>query len=83
MIMREKIARALLAYDLPMKVGWNSIQEEVRQEYLDRADAALDALMKPTEGMIDATYEIDPYWSDGPDHKSVFIASIRAAKDGK
>lgn len=47
------------------------------------ADAVLDVLMEPTEGMLKASYGIDEYWSDGPDHAAVFKAAIQAAKEGK
>jgi len=93
MNMREKIARAL--YDTEenqvQEPGqkWRSMRldeesDEDQQRYYEMADAALDALMEPTEGMwTEGFKEYGPGAYDVSDPENVFVSMIRAAKEGK
>jgi hypothetical protein len=49
--MREKIARAIHAKTLGV---WELLDPIYQAAYLEQADAALDALMEPTEGMVES-----------------------------
>lgn len=96
MSMKEKMARAMCKAKgygpdtiwrdhVPTHIGdGRTVQQEISypwwQKYLLEADAALDALMEPTEGMIDAGYAEHP---DGYMNKETWCAMIRAIKDGK
>ena len=82
MTMREKMARAM--HDrMNARFGtdsvWDSAEQSVKDKFLDYADAALDALMEPTEGMIMASGD----WQLAVSITDTWAAMIRAAKEGK
>lgn len=93
MNMREKLARAI--YDSegnqvqepgqkwrPMRLDEEPAEDQ--QRYYEAADAVLDALMEPTEGMQEEGFK--QYGSGAYDVSSpevVFTSMIRAAKEGK
>ena len=83
MNMREKLARALLAWEYGHDVGGEMEDfwwDRHGERYLDMADAALDALMEPTAGMLmDGAVEYVKHSDAG----RAFISMIRAAKEGK
>lgn len=59
MTMREKIARAIFdryaSHAMPLgNPEWNQQEEYRQQQFFGLVDAALDALMEPTEAMIKA-----------------------------
>ena len=85
MTMREKMARAMYGRKTVMPNGemhlmkkkpWEQLHSSTRARYLYDADAALDALLEPTEGMHDAAR-----WNEEGLEK--YMAAIRAAKEGK
>jgi len=79
--MREKIARAIY-HGTPRNKPWEQLSAYKRGQYVREADAVLDALKEPTEGMVDAG------WDNLPDDESrfspsnIFEAMIQAARDG-
>lgn len=77
MNMREKIARAICKASGD---DWDREGPEgLMQAYGQAADAVLDALMEPTEGMVKAGRAAIPY----PDTiEAPFTAMIQAARDG-
>ncbi|OAM78209.1 hypothetical protein [Devosia elaeis] len=86
MNMREKIAKALHDFDYP-KGDWhrlNSGQGSYHQDkYRVKADAVLDALAEPTEGMLEAgvlDVKADVSFFEV---EETYQAMIRAAKEGK
>lgn len=91
--MRERMARAMFETSDTSAIGhtWESISEQHMLNYLEEADAALDALMEPTDGMIatgaNAVAETIGAWIDPADRKIiapvVFAAMISAAREGK
>lgn len=92
--MREKIAQVLSARDGMHPDATTDIHDGDEQTpvwhlYLDDADAVLDALMEPTEGMIAkggaVTYPdgwVNVEITEG-NAEAVFVTMIRAAKEGK
>ena len=92
MTMREKMARAMCekAREQGSRgVKWEDISGGHRREWLGIADAALDALLKPTEGVIDAGVDINQFFASMKDFPPRTILGIcvrvmiQAAKDGK
>ncbi len=83
--MREKIARAIYSTDDRIRAWaeWDDLEDDdpTRLSSFKRADAVLDALMEPTEGMFRAGYEKDIMALRGCD--SIFVAMITADKEGK
>lgn len=83
MSMRERIARGI--YEKRNGVGaapWAIRSNAHKEPYLMDADAALDALMEPTEGMIGAFHRMCD--DNGTCLvKPGFQAMIRAAQEGK
>lgn len=79
MTMREKMARAMckldgrILGDHDTNTAW----------YFERVDAALDALMEPTEGMVSAYDKTGWPHDDGPEMPLAYQNMIRAAKEGK
>lgn len=74
--MRERIARAICKdLDVPPSVA-------IWEDYLDTADAVLDAMREPTDALADAAS-----WRDDEDedcmYKNIWRAMIDAAKEGK
>lgn len=88
MTMREKIAKSI--YERRNGHGakpWAHQSQAHRDPYLSDADAVLDALIEPTEGMIEAV-EDHHYMGDREcptcgGGKPAFQAMVRAAKEGK
>lgn len=84
--MREKMGEAIFSA-LPDDVQCALIDYRFSRKRL--ADAALDALMEPTEGMVDAacSADLDIYWgyrAEGPGAPDdAFKVMIRAAKEGR
>lgn len=95
MTMREKMARGMYAIDAErnrLGTPWQRLRRDVKEEYTKQVDAALDALMKPTQGMCDAGYDdadhsIESITSLAPPPREqprlIFQAMIRAAKEGQ
>lgn len=86
MSMREQMARAIFMVTHSHS-DWDSILFRTdRADSFAQADAALDALMEPTEGMVES---FDCYVANtsgcqcGLDSRGAYSAMIRAAKDGK
>lgn len=98
--MREKMARAMLFGE--HNVSNAEMTEDDREQYfsgpagrvaLDFVDAALDALIEPTDEMIAATipaltepdtFDLDAFPGDIPEAATLaWQAMIRAAKEGK
>lgn len=80
MNMREKMARAIHALDHQDSTpAWDDLEDWDRAHYLAQADAALDALMEPTEPMFCAAQG----WPDAVMITDVWQAMLRAAKVGK
>jgi hypothetical protein len=97
MNMREKMARA--GYERAVKSSvfrfpndgdilqmslhsWENQSSALKEDWLAVVDAQLEALMEPTDGMIasgDDEMPLDPSCGG----KFVFLAMIRAAKEGK
>lgn len=78
MNMREKMARAM--FDKGWKTGpltWNAAGDGTRAEMYELADAALDALMKPTDAIKAAGC------NDEPPCIETYYDMIRAIKEGK
>lgn len=94
MSMREKIARAICApilwefdgHPLRETPAWEQQSEKDRQKLLAIADAVLDAMRDPTDGMHKVGVEKDEEleWLQ-PDRAvtQIWEAMIDAAKDGK
>jgi hypothetical protein len=86
MNMREKIARAMcwknqMDPDAKSHINGNAWHWE---DYLPDADAALDALMEPTDEMQNSGFaEYGPGAYDVAGPETIFKAMIRAAKEGK
>jgi hypothetical protein len=91
--MRESIARAMLAKDYPGDVGGEMEElwwDRHGQMYLSYADAALDALLEPTDGMKEEAAFSDITFSYGgedsfeyvsaEDAGDIFVKMIRAAR---
>ena len=57
MIMREKMARALFTQNEAGDIAWDTCPQEIRDEHMASADAALSALEEPTEAMLRAGCE--------------------------
>lgn len=85
--MREMMARAMA-----IKAGINPAVAVVTARgkegngywtYMTLADAALDALMEPTEGMVDAGLDNGSNDQLVESPRETFIRMIRAAKEGK
>lgn len=88
MNMREKIARVLATLDGMHQDAVSNDEDEtpVWRLYLDDADAVLDALMEPTEGMVEESVFAAYHYSDEDDkihNAKAFKAMIQAARDGK
>lgn len=108
MSMREKIAKALASqyWDrlfradaevarLTYPAGKEAYLDERWELYTPDADAVLDVLMEPTEGMLEAGYIAASDYEDRNPHEGfsipdsdpismfVFRAMIQAAKEGK
>lgn len=106
MNMREKIARALCrnrargyCEQTPMletsvfSAWWDENRHEIRDRCFEEVDIMLDALMEPTEEMIEAGEEVSDKESMtgrymSRPHRDAFrrerfIQMIRAAKEGK
>lgn len=74
--MREKIARAIVTSDFDGDESvFDTLSKEQRQNFYRNADAVLEALMNPTEEMIEAS----PNDFGGPSYYDM----IQAARDGK
>ena len=54
MTMREKMARALFTQNEDSDITWDTCPQEIRDEHLASADAALAAMDEPTEVMVKA-----------------------------
>ena len=95
--MREKMAREMYhrmierssyvilgAQDAARSMhAWEHQSAKLHEDWFAAADAALDALLEPTEGMI-AAYDKTPWpHDDGPEMPDAYQNMIRAAKDGK
>lgn len=90
MSMRERIARVIMARNLPddLRDTW---ENEYQEQWLADADAVLSELEKPTEGMMLAALEAEKkYIMTDDDSLSVeafqeasWAAAILAAKEGK
>lgn len=88
MSMREKMARAMCiaagidpdarGYGLGRTMPEGS-EYALWEAQLRGVDAALDALLDPTAGMVDAVFGC----CDSSGERATFIKMIRAAKDGK
>jgi len=72
MTMIEKIARAMAASDKMDCDEWGGL-------YQERARAALQAMLEPSEGMVEAGND----WVITEDGRKVFTAMIRAALEEK
>lgn len=95
MTMREKMARAIhdtVPRHFPRDVAvrpWEDEPPRVREPLLAVADAVLDALLEPTEGMIEFGIDAAKTAADHYERisssaiKTAFQAMIQAAKDGK
>ena len=94
--MREKIARAIAAgfeKDFPARTQqtWEELSLPAKAAMLSRADAVLDALLEPTEGMLAdglLAYELigvaGGIINTAEDHITLILESmIIAAKEGK
>lgn len=88
MNMREKIARAI--YESRNGAGavpWHRRDFRHKQPYFDDADAALDALMEPSNDMLEAMH--GAMFQDAFDGRSLpmlgagFEAAIQAVREGK
>lgn len=73
MTMLEKIAQAIADSDGETVDGWDGL-------YQDRARAALEAMLEPSDGMIEAYY-LDS--ADGGTISSGFVAAIRQALENE
>lgn len=74
---REEIACRLAARD-----GWYwDDMPPYREGYLAIADAALDALKEPTEGMLNRGVDVVGRTPD--ETREIWQVMVRAAKDGK
>lgn len=92
MNMREQMALMMYAKDLEqtvamLKTGAPPAVPSGPQDYMGFVDAALDALTRPTAGMIEAAYDEEAVGDDGESIPVVperyWIGMILAAKDGK
>lgn len=109
MSMREKIARAIdpsvfkfwqASYDYEMRQSGDAAEAKAFADWahskntaLDQADAVLDALMEPTEGMVAHAEALSDFMlSEALDNtpegrraefRGAFISAIRAAKEGE
>jgi hypothetical protein len=85
MTMREKMAKAMEYAHLSDEMNEALFKPDSPASPRDLmlADAALDALMEPTEAMIDAGYDngSGDQLVEGPD--TTFVRMVKAAKDGK
>ena len=92
MTMREKLSAAMKdRAEHPQRPGAASMMNQPALD--DLIDAALDALMDPSEGMVAATipaltepdtFDLDAFPEDIPVASALaFRAMIRAAKEGK
>jgi hypothetical protein len=78
--MRERIARGQAEFD---GRGWLNMPRGERDRYLDRADAAIEAMREPTEAMVNAGYDVG-YSPDPLPCDAVWKAMIDAAiSEGK
>lgn len=87
MSMREKIARAIY-HSQPRNRTFDLLKVEYQRQYLRKADAVLDALMEPTEGMITEGFAVNSDDIGQPERAKrgqvrVFRAMIQAARDGE
>lgn len=88
--MREKMARAMYESqdNLDLKPSWDNTGEMTKGIWFREADAALDALMEPTEAMKQAGtgyLRLAGYAGTDPDGVAEFTMArmIRAAREGK
>lgn len=87
--MVERVARAIvpalgmtIAFSEPHVSDTPTIRrtrEADTAKALEIARAAIEAMIEPTEAMLKASYKIDGYRTDGPDHKDVWQAMLFAA----
>ena len=99
MSMREKCARALYEKATERESGisplgiirdiptWDELGEDVKGFALEEVDAVLDALMEPTNDMLEAMFVsmFDAKFTGAelPMMGAGFEAAVKAAKDGK
>jgi hypothetical protein len=88
MAMRERIARGILvvwqsrvsSHLNLIKPDFDQCTPETRDMCFTFADAALDALLNPTDGMLKELHnDIHPNWLA----EKAYLSMIRAAKEGK
>ncbi len=86
MTMRERIAKRVFEECYP-GAGWGSaVVINGHEDFYSIADAVLSELETPTEGMLSEARAAWPGAAAAPFETCIevsFIASIRAAKDGK
>lgn len=83
--MYERYCKAGELLHMGEKPIWETMDPLMKWHFEQYADAALDALLDPTEGMVNAMADCGGY-DRGPRcpfAQSVFESGIRAAKDGK
>ena len=78
MDMREKMARALFAQNEAGDIAWDTCPQEIRDEHLASADAALSAMKEPTEAMVEAGTRA---YDEGDGEYGIYCAMIRKARD--
>jgi hypothetical protein len=88
MTMREKIARAACeaGHHASWPEGTSYTNRDEQRAWFKIADAVLDALMEPTEGMVKAGVDADEQleWAASDAAvPEVFKAMIKAAQEGK
>ncbi|MDP3940644.1 MAG: hypothetical protein Q8R92_21225 [Deltaproteobacteria bacterium] len=82
MTMVEKIARAI--YDFP-ETPWEEMREPVRNEFRQRARAALEAMREPTDAMRNRYYELSfktDTFNDGTWERSIDAALTDSGETG-
>lgn len=86
MNMRERLAKRLFLVDYP-KDEWERLDagrgSYNQDRYRVKADAVLDELMTPTEGVLDAGVVADFGKTLGERVINSYTAMIKAAKEGK
>ncbi len=83
MSMREKMARAM--YESAPHSRWSAVNAPVKmrpEDFFAAADAALNAMVEPTEGMYEALSATDIIWKNQTS-LNVWQNYIRAALAGK
>ena len=86
MTMREKMARAMFdagAKRMNSKKTWDTCEQSYRDLMFAEVDAALDALMNPTDAMIDAGMNVGMIPACYGEVEAHWKAMIGAAKEGK